>query len=83
MIMTDVVTQAYNDFMTRMFGVVPTNPEEYEISEADYITHMKAIQEIYGLYQGHKDFLEFMLTILGRSPQIIRGAGEDGTKSTD
>lgn len=80
--MEDVVTKAYNDFMTRAFGmeVDLIHPGDYSIHEDEYKEHMAAIQEIYGLSQGHPQYLEFMLTMVGRSPKIIKGAGtDDGT----
>lgn len=77
----DIVTEAYNDLMTRMFGVVPQHPEEYSVSREEYVQHMEAIQEIYGLTHGHPKFLEFMLTLAGRSP-IIYTKGENANGTT-
>lgn len=81
--MEDIVTQAYNDLMTRMFGVVPQHPEEYTIEREQYVQHMAAIQKIYGLNHGHPKFLEFMLTLAGRSPKITEGTNNNDTTSTN
>lgn len=73
---TDIVTQAYNDFMTKLFGTVPANASEYTVSEEVYRGCMQQVMAKHGLHQGHPKYLEFILTMVGRSPQIDRGAEE-------
>jgi hypothetical protein len=75
--MDDLVTKAYNDFMTRLFGEVPKEPREHEVTREQYTQTMQDVQKFYGITQGHPGFLEFMLTMVGRSPKIIEGAGND------
>lgn len=81
--MESLTTKAYNDFMTRLFGHVPKEPGKLEVPRERYTEIMHEVQKEYGLTQGHPDFLEFMLTMVGRSPKIIEGAGEDGTDATN
>lgn len=81
----DRVTRAYNAFMMRLFGHVPLTPGIHSTDRETYTKTMQEIQEEYGLKQGEPDFLEWILTMLGRSPQIYEneGAGKDGTEGTE
>lgn len=64
------VDLAYNEFMTRLFGSVPTVPQDEQVDRDKYTEEMVAVQERYGLHQGDPDFLEWMLTLVGRSPVL-------------
>lgn len=75
---SDIVTEAFNDFMMELFGELPKDVSEKTIDRDRYTEAMKAIQEKYGLTQGHPQYLEFMLTLVGRSPQFTKGAEDDG-----
>lgn len=76
----DLTTRAYNDFITRLIGHVPSNPQDWEVPREYYTRTMAAVQQEYGLTQGHPEFLHFMLTMVGRSPKIIEGAGNNATE---
>ena len=83
--MDGTVDRAYNEFMTRLFGYVPENPRTLTVDRETYTKVMQEIQEKYGLEQGHPDFLEWTLTLVGRSPRLTKekGAGTNDSTSTE
>lgn len=64
------ITKAYNEFMTRLFGEVPQDPGTLTVEKEHYTTEMMRVQKRYGLEHGDPDFLEWMLTLVGRSPML-------------
>lgn len=62
---------AYKEFLELLFGTVPRQPSDYWVSREAYVQAMKVIEEKYNLEAGDEDFLEWRLTILGRSPRLI------------
>jgi hypothetical protein len=79
----DRIGRAYIELMTKLFGSVPANPHERSVERDTYDTAMKDVQEQYGLEQGDPDFLEWVLTVVGRSPvltqrgEIVYGTGDE------
>lgn len=73
----DRVTTAFNEFMMELFGEVPKDVSERSIDREIYETKMKEIQDKHGLVQGDRDFLHWVFTLIGRSPKLIEGAGEN------
>jgi hypothetical protein len=73
------INQAYHDFMVLLFGEVPKDVAQEQVTRARYTELMKQVQDDYGLRQGHPDFPAWVFTLVGRSPMIIEdeeGAGE-------
>jgi hypothetical protein len=78
------INKAHDELIEKLF-CVPANTigsvVGLKISRSFYTKCMEAVQDKYGLKQGHPQFLEWVLTCVGRSPIIIEdeeGAGEDG-----
>jgi hypothetical protein len=71
----DRIGRAYSELMTKLFGSVPINPHVCSVERDVYETAMKEVQEQYGLTQGDPDFLEWVLTAVGRSP-VLTDKGE-------
>jgi hypothetical protein len=78
--MRDRITEAFNDFMQRLFGEVPADPRRLSVDRTRYTETMLEVQKEYGLQQGDPDFLEWVLTLVGRSPVITEGR-EDYARS--
>lgn len=76
---------AYNEFMEELFGTVPTQPAQEFVDREKYREVMIKVQKRYGLEQGDPDFLEWVLTLVGRSPQLVdAGEGDDAdARSTE
>jgi hypothetical protein len=74
-VLDDRVTKAYNEFMVRLFGTIPSHPNELFVDKEVYTKEMHTVQERYGLTQGTPDFLEWVLTLVGRSP-VLTSEGE-------
>jgi hypothetical protein len=68
------VTVAFEVFMMELFGEIPSQLELCEIDRETYTKEMKKVQERFDLVPGDPDFLEWVLTLTGRSPKIIEGA---------
>jgi hypothetical protein len=64
------INTAYNEFMMRLFGRVPKVSQDEQVDRDKYTQEMLFIQNKYGLEQGDPDFLEWMLTLVGRSPAL-------------
>lgn len=72
----DRVTIAYNTFMTRLFGEVPTDVSARTVERSVYDKHMKDVQTEFGIEQGDPDFMYWVLTLVGRSPRFKKGETE-------
>lgn len=79
---SDIVTEAFNAFMMELFGELPKDINEREIDRDVYTKAMERIQDKFGLVQGHPQHLEFVLTLLGRSPKFTKGA-EDSDRNNE
>ncbi|WP_091164022.1 hypothetical protein [Paenibacillus sp. 1_12] len=66
----DRISLAYREFLVLLFGSVPRQPSDLWVSRDAYVKAMKAIEEKYGLEIDDENFLEWRLTLLGRSPMI-------------
>lgn len=67
----DVVTTAYNELIKDLFGDSTVDVSTRMVTRKDYKTSMLKIQEKHGLEEGHPKFLEWTLTLAGRSPRFI------------
>jgi len=65
------ISLAYKEFLVLLFGLVPRQPSDLWVSREAYINAMNVIEEKYRLEVGDVDFLEWRLTLLGRSPMLI------------
>ncbi|RAV17801.1 hypothetical protein [Paenibacillus contaminans] len=70
------ISLAYREFLVLLFGSVARQPSDLWVSRDAYVEAMHAIEEKYRLEAGDEQFLEWRLTLLGRSPRII----DDQTK---
>ncbi|MDQ0086736.1 hypothetical protein J2T12_000130 [Paenibacillus anaericanus] len=68
---TERISLAYREFLVLLFGAVPQQPSDLWVSREAYIEAMNTIEDKYGLDIGDSNFLEWRLTLLGRSPMII------------
>lgn len=66
----DRISLAYREFLVLLFGYVPQLPSDLWVSRDSYVQAMNAIEEKYKLEVGDVDFLEWRLTLLGRSPKV-------------
>lgn len=71
-----MVTRAYNEFMTKLFGSVPDNPREIAVERSRYESTLQAIVAKYGFEEGYPVSLEWAFVLMGRGPRIIE---KDGT----
>ncbi|OAB75584.1 hypothetical protein [Paenibacillus crassostreae] len=62
---------AYREFLVLLFGVLPEQASNLWVSREAYVKAMDVIEEKYRLAIGDSNFLEWRLTLLGRSPMII------------
>jgi hypothetical protein len=53
--------KAHNALLTKLFGFVPCNPNEYVVSRRAYSRAMKAIEQEFGLVEGDPDLVLFVL----------------------
>lgn len=74
--MSTRISDAYETFMLALFGEVPKNPQEHTVSRATYDEKMRAVQEDFNLKEGDPEFLEWIITLLARSPKFE----QEGTK---
>lgn len=65
------ISSAYTEFLVLLFGDVPRQPSDLWVSREAYINAMNVIEEKYRLEVGDNDFLEWRLTLFGRSPRLI------------
>lgn len=65
------INLAYKEFLMLLFGALPRQPSALWVSREAYSEAMKAIEDKYRLNIGDPNFLEWRLTLLGRSPRII------------
>lgn len=72
---TERISSAYTEFLVLLFGAVPRQPSDLWVSRVAYINAMNVIEEKYRLEVGDTDFLEWRLTLLGRSPMLIDDEG--------
>ncbi len=72
------INLAYREFLVLLFGAVPRRPSELWVSREAYSEAMNAIEDKYRLDIGDSNFLEWRLTLLGRSPMIINGETKGG-----
>lgn len=83
--MRDRLTEAHNEMMMELFGEVPKEPGTLQVDRDKYKESLHRVQNKYGLRQGDPDFLEWVLTALGRSPmltsegEIVYGERDDAT----
>ncbi|WP_080831879.1 hypothetical protein [Cohnella massiliensis] len=68
---------AYKEFLVLLFGSVPQQPSELWVSREAYIHAMNIIEEKYQLEPGDENFLEWRLTLLGRSPMLKKDDTEE------
>jgi len=64
------INLAYKEFLVLLFGSVPRQPSDLWVSREAYVEAMNVIEEKYRLEIGDVDFLEWRLTLLGRSPML-------------
>ncbi|REK71496.1 hypothetical protein [Paenibacillus paeoniae] len=67
----DRISLAYKEFLVLLFGSIPRQPSDLLVSREAYINTMNIIEEKYRLEAGDADFLEWRLTLLGRSPMFV------------
>lgn len=64
------VYDAQDDLLTKLFGSVPENPAEFEVTREEYIKAMDEVKAEHGLQEGDPDLVLFVLEQLSRSPRI-------------
>jgi hypothetical protein len=67
----DRISVAYREFLELLFGAVPRQPSDLWVSRDSYVQAMKVIEDKYKLETGEENFLEWRLTLFGRSPMLI------------
>lgn len=65
------ISMAYREFSTLLFDTVPRQQSELWVSREAYVNAMNFIEAKYKLKVSDPDFLEWRLTLLGRSPMFI------------
>jgi hypothetical protein len=74
----DRIKKAHDELMLKLYGTTIEDPRMGSVYRDDYTKAMLEVQEKYGLEQGDPDFLEWMLTLVGRSPMLIDRPSEGG-----
>ncbi|MEF2244236.1 hypothetical protein V1L65_04750 [Paenibacillus sp. IITD108] len=69
------ISSAYKEFLVLLFSAVPRQPSDLWVSREAYVNAMNVIEEKYKLEPGDTNFLEWRLTLLGRSPRLIDDEG--------
>jgi hypothetical protein len=64
------ISLAYREFLVLLFGTVPRQPSDLWVSREAYVDAMNVIEAKYRLETGDENFLEWRLTLLGRSPML-------------
>lgn len=65
------IQKAYDEFMIELFGEVPKDVSLMTVSRSGYTKAMQDVQTKYSIKQGDPDFIEWLFTLIGRSPMII------------
>ncbi|MCI3922670.1 hypothetical protein MO973_20775 [Paenibacillus sp. TRM 82003] len=65
------ISRAYREFLELTFNTMPQHPCELWVSREAYVNAMNFVEAKYKLKVGDPDFLEWRLTLLGRSPMIL------------
>lgn len=64
------VAEAQDALLTRLFGSVPENPADYEVTREEYRKAMEETQKEFSLVEGDPDLVLFVLEQLSRSPRF-------------
>lgn len=74
------INQMYDELLHELFGDIigAVDVSTLMVRRSKYTEAMHKIQEKYGVKQGHKDFLPWILTCVGRSPKIVEDEGTEG-----
>ena len=63
--------RAHDELLSRLFGYVPQTPSELVVSREDYTIAMQSVQNDFGLVEGDRDLVLFILEQLSRSPRFM------------
>jgi hypothetical protein len=64
-------TKAHDEILLRLFGSVPDDPSDCEVTREAYEDAMEAVGIEYGYSAGNPDLILFVLEQLSRSPRFI------------
>ena len=64
------LASAYGDLMHALFGEIPIDIRLRNVSREHYTKALRQVEVEYDIKQGDEDYLEWVLTLLGRSPII-------------
>lgn len=70
----DRLHAAYNTFMKRLGPLCTADEDGVYVKREDYRKVLNEVENEFNIKQGDEDHLEWVLTLIGRSPKII----EDG-----
>lgn len=76
---------AFHKLMIELFGMLPEQLHEREVSRSTYTNALRKVEAECDIKQGDEDYLEWVLTLVGRSPKIVEdeGSNHDASRATE
>jgi hypothetical protein len=68
--MRQKVAKAHDSILEKLFGFIPDNPGDYEVSREDYKKAMEEVEKEFNIKEGDEAFLPFIFEQLSRSPRF-------------
>lgn len=68
---------AYSALMDRLFTELPEDVKVKHVTRSHYTKALRDTEEQFGIGQGDADYLEWVLTLIGRSPIIVEDERTD------
>ena len=78
-----VVTKAYKELMSDLFGHVPERPEFCSVDKDKYQKVLEKIQDRYGLDDDHPEYEDWIMTLLHRKPKLIQEGDTEDAATTE